>query len=58
MLERLVKTLKAHKIPISETYLFGSYANGKNAEYSDIEEAHLACPQINCCRKLPRLLRK
>jgi len=39
MLENLVKALKEHKIPVSEAYLFGSYADGKNAEYSDIDVA-------------------
>ena len=39
MLEELVEALKEHKIPVSEAYLFGSYASGKNADYSDIDVA-------------------
>lgn len=39
MLDKLIKTLKEHQIPVFEAYLFGSYANGKNAEYSDIDVA-------------------
>jgi len=39
ILRRLLKTLRENRIPISEAYLFGSYANGRNAEYSDIDVA-------------------
>ena len=51
MLERLVKALKEHKIPISEAYLFGSYANGKNAEYSDIDVVVIA-PEFDKPREI------
>ncbi|MCK5057793.1 MAG: nucleotidyltransferase domain-containing protein [Candidatus Aminicenantes bacterium] len=39
ILKRLLKTLQENRIPISEAYLFGSYAYGHNTEYSDIDVA-------------------
>jgi predicted nucleotidyltransferase len=39
MLKRLVNALGEHKISISEAYLFGSYANESNCEFSDIDVA-------------------
>jgi len=42
ILKRLLKTLRENRIPISEAYLFGSYADGGNTEYSDIDVALLS----------------
>ena len=39
MLNKLVRALNENKINISEAYLFGSYANGRANEYSDIDVA-------------------
>jgi len=38
-LRKLVLTLNENKVPISEAYLFGSYANESNSQTSDIDVA-------------------
>lgn len=39
LVKKLVMVLKEKNIIISEAYLFGSYANGTNSKYSDIDVA-------------------
>lgn len=39
LLRKLIILLNENKIPVSEVYLFGSYANGNNSQYSDIDVA-------------------
>jgi predicted nucleotidyltransferase len=38
-LRKLLSALKENKITVSEAYLFGSYANETNVEFSDIDVA-------------------
>ena len=39
IIERYFSQLRANNIPIENAYLFGSYAKGKNREWSDIDIA-------------------
>ncbi len=39
ILRKLIILLNENKIPVSEAYLFGSYADGSNSQYSDIDVA-------------------
>ncbi|MCK4761077.1 MAG: nucleotidyltransferase domain-containing protein [Candidatus Aminicenantes bacterium] len=62
ILERLLRSLKEHNIPVSEAYLFGSYANNKNSRYSDIDVALISTEftgiRYNDIKKIGRIVRK
>lgn len=39
IIKEYLQSLKRHNIPVAEAILFGSYANGTNQEWSDIDIA-------------------